>query len=744
MGVAADVGVDVEVRTPVAAYRIGTPNSELTDLPLICVTVYQLDPDFQFGQLVPHDEPLTVPDTVTALARPSEVLTVALVDALVRRFAPEQAGATDCDEAEIGATPTSTSITAAMNAVSQRPRWARLRWARLLGEGEAAVLISIGSPSVAAPTWRDHDPTGPIGTLPMVLVAGAQEPATCQPSIQLARAGVWLFNTLGARGMLSLENAVPRTPLAAKLSDAASAARESWERDVPLDRVVSEQISRRDLLRRTGLLGVAGAAILAGARVQPVRAAAGPTPRIAVIGAGLAGLTCAYRLKQAGYNATVYEASDRAGGRCWTIREAFADGQIAEHGGELIDQNHTAIRQLAQELGFPLDNLLAAQMTGTEDFFFFDGAPYSFKDATSDLKDIWQQIHSDVSAASYPTLYNNFTTRGRELDYLSITDYINAYVPASARGYDVGPGMQSKLGQLLDIAYNIEYGGESSVQSSLNLLYLLAYSGQGQLRIFGPSNEKYHVVGGNDQIPRALASLLGSQVAFGMELTAVARNNDGSYNLSFRGQTKATVVDRVVLALPFSMLKSVNTAKANFSALKNTAIQNLPMGTNSKLHVQFKDRHWNLLGNNGNSIADTGYQNTWEVTRAQAGTSGILVNYTGGNIGASFGSGTPDARAKAFLAQIEPVLPGITKKYVPGRATIDFWAAYPWTKGSYSYWKVGQYTTFSGVEKERQGNVHFAGEHTSQDFQGYLNGAVETGARATAEILADYKAGILP
>ena len=57
---------------------------------------------------------------------------------------------------------------------------------------------------------------------------------------------------------------------------------------------------------------------------------------------------------------------------------------------------------------------------------------------------------------------------------------------------------------------------------------------------------------------------------------------------------------------------------------------------------------------------------------------------------------------------------------------------------------MGQYTEFSGVEKERRGNVHFAGEHTSQDFQGYLNGGVETGERAAAEILADYQAGLTP
>jgi monoamine oxidase len=520
-----------------------------------------------------------------------------------------------------------------------------------------------------------------------------------------------------------------RTPLARKLGEAASVAAEAAARNTSVDEVLED---RAGLLRRRELIaggaGLAAAAMLSG----PLsRALAATAPRIVVVGGGLAGLTCAYRLGRAGHRAELYEASDRLGGRCWTRRGDFAEGQIAEHGGELIDQGHTQTRQLAQELGLKLDNLLSAEVNGAEPFYYFDGEPYSFAEATDDLKQIWQQLHKDLSAASYPTLYNLSTQRGRELDAMSIADWIRAYVPG---------GLKSKLGQLLDVAYNIEYGAETSVQSSLNMIYLLGYAGPGQLRIFGKSDEKYHVRGGNDQITTRLANALQGQIHTGSELTAIRRNADGSYRLSFLSglSTSTVTADRVVLALPFSLLRSVDYSKADFSQVKSTAIKELGMGTNSKLHLQFKDRYWNSLGNQGDTYADTGYQATWDVTRAQPGTAGILVDYTGGKIGASFGSGTPTERAGQFLKQLEPVLPGISSRW-NGRATVDYWTGNPWTKGSYSYWKVGQYTKFAGAEREQQGACHFAGEHTSIDFQGYLNGAIESGERATAEILADLK-----
>jgi monoamine oxidase len=523
---------------------------------------------------------------------------------------------------------------------------------------------------------------------------------------------------------------MPRTPLAQHIQHLYSTHHEAHQRGVPVEQVREERaerrVSRRDFLRAAGV--AAGAAALAG-RVPLANAAT--APRITIVGAGLAGLSAAYTLRQAGYLADVYEAADRVGGRCWTLRGAFNDGQIVEHGGELIDQGHTAIRQLAQSLGLTLDNLLQAEKNGAEPLYYFDAGPYTYAQASADFNAVYQKLHRDVSEASYPTLFDNYTPRGWELDHLSIIDWINKSVPG---------GTGSKFGQLLDVAYNIEYGGESSQQSSLNLLYLLGYSGQGQLRIFGPSNEKYHVRGGNDQIVTGLAQALApGQIRLGHELVAIRLNANGSYGLTFKkGRTSVSVTaDHVVLALPFSILRaSVDYRDAGFSTLKKTAIKQQGIGTNAKLHLQFTRRHWESLNCNGETFADTGYQNTWDVSRAQPGASGLLVNYTGGNVGAGL-TGSATTRAAAFLQQIEPVLPGLSATW-NGKASLDHWTSYPWTKGSYSYWKVGQYTQFAGIEGRPEGpngTCHFCGEHTSIDFQGYLNGAVETGQRAAGEIL---------
>ncbi len=510
---------------------------------------------------------------------------------------------------------------------------------------------------------------------------------------------------------------------------AASADRDPEPRPRPEGRA----IDRREFLRRAGVTGAALAATSAGLATQAQAAGARPkpgasTPRIVVVGGGLAGLTAAYRLKQAGHNAQVHEAAGRVGGRCWTRRDTFAGGQIAERGGEFIDTAHKAMLALVRQMGLDVDELGKAEASGTEDVYYFDGRPYTFSQASEDIRAIRQTLTRDVNAASYPTLYNSSTERGRELDRTSVSEYIDQIVPG---------GLASNLGQLLEVAYTTEYGGESSDQSSLNLLYLLGYSTGNRIQLFGPSDERYRVRGGNDRVTARLADALSGQIRTGSSLAAIRRTSSGPYELTFQegSATRTVTADRVVLTLPFRILRELDFAGAGFKPLKQTAIRRLGMGTNAKLTLQFDDRHWRTLGYNGATFSDTGYQSSWEVTRAQPGTQGILVDYTGGTIGAELGTAGVQPRARRFLQQIEPVIPGLSSRY-NGRAAIDDWPRHPHTLGSYSYWRVGQYTQFAGVEREVEGACHFAGEHTSVDFQGYLNGAVETGERAASEVLA--------
>jgi monoamine oxidase len=320
---------------------------------------------------------------------------------------------------------------------------------------------------------------------------------------------------------------------------------------------------------------------------------------------------------------------------------------------------------------------------------------------------------------------------------MSVYSWIESRVPG---------GHGSAFGRLLDAAYNEEYGAETTDQSALNLLYLLAYQPAPKgFDVFGVSDERYHIAGGNERLPEAIATGL-RDVRTGWALTALARNADGTVTLTFAGGVKV-VADQVIVTVPFPVLRTLDYSRAGFDDLKTTAIEQLGAGRNAKLQLQFATRLWNTSGpwgiSNGDSYTDLGYQNTWDVTRGQAGATGILVNYSGGAVAGAFSPSTPysDASqspgvsgyAKALLKQLEVVFPGLSRQWT-GKATLSTPFLDPNLRCSYSYWRVGQYTSFAGYEGVPQGPIHFAGEHCSQDFQGYMEGGAREGARAALEV----------
>jgi len=498
--------------------------------------------------------------------------------------------------------------------------------------------------------------------------------------------------------------------------------------------------ARREFLRAGA--AAAGAAVLS---APGRRARAAGQPSIAIVGGGIAGLTCALRLADRGVAATVFEGSGRIGGRMFSNNRGYwADGQVSEWCGELIDTGHTTVQALARRFGLPLDDLHGAEARRSTDTYRFFDRYYPTAQADADFLAIADAVDQDVNDAPFPTTFDSFTPAGQALDQLSVFDWIESRVPG---------GHDAALGALLDIAYNTEYGADTTEQSSLNLLYLLGFQPDDQhLAVFGESDEAFHIRGGNQLLPQAMAAALGDAVMTGWKLARLARTSGGRVRLTFEVGggigTREVVADLVVLAIPFAVLRDLDFAEVGFSPLKTTAIQELGRGHNGKLQLQFDRRLWSRPGpwgiGNGSTYADTGYQSSWEVSRAQPGGAGLLVFYSGGSVADAMATRAPfatlannrevSADARRALAQVGTVFPGLAATWNE-RATQSLPHKFEFMKASYSYWRVGQYTRFAGIEGVPEGNIYFCGEHTSQDFQGFMEGGAITGQETAREIV---------
>jgi monoamine oxidase len=536
-----------------------------------------------------------------------------------------------------------------------------------------------------------------------------------------------------------------RTPLLRAFERLAEEHRSAEHLGIPPAELRGQReaaLSRREFLKRAGVAG-AGLAVGQGLLASTAKGATSATgPKIVIVGAGIAGMNAALTLADKGFASTVYESSSRIGGRMHSDTGYF-DGQVAEYCGELIDSGHMTIRHLAQRFGLQTVDLLAAEPNGSEDTYWFLGGYYPKDQADKDFQPIHNTLQGQVQATSYPTTYLTHTDAGIFFDQMTVYEWIERYVDG---------GHKSRMGRLLDVAYNIEYGAETKDQAALNLIYLLGYkTSPGNFLIYGASDERYHIAGGNEQLPNLIAGYLGRQnVKLGWAMQSIKRNADGTVSMQFStdGKTQTVSADHVILALPFAVLRTLDYSGANFDSLKKTAITKLGAGKNGKLQLQFKTRWWNSLGSNGNLYSDIGLQSGWDVTRGQGGATGIIVDYSGGNVSAALKPPSPYSHsgdntqistyANATLGRLETLFPGISTQW-NGKASLSTPFLDPNLNLAYSYFKPGQYVGFSGYEKVAQGNIHFAGEHCSQDFQGYMEGGAAEGARAAGEVLAAYK-----
>lgn len=497
-------------------------------------------------------------------------------------------------------------------------------------------------------------------------------------------------------------------------------------------------------LTRRGFLASAAATVsgvaLAGA---PATAKSPAPPRVAIVGAGLSGLRAAHWLWSVkGIAATVYEADERLGGRCWTLRDHFASGQIAEHGGAFINTDHNALRNLVNSLGLSLYEVNGGNQEPYGDVYWSTGGLYTYEQANVDWSGAWRSFKDALAAAPYPQTYFSNTASGLALDRMTVDEWIDV---------NIAGGTQGRFGALLRTNAVVEYGLDPGEQSALNLIYLLGWNAQNSLDPLTGGDERFAVVGGNDQIITRMAEQLpAGAIRRGHVLEAIARRADGTASLTFRVDRKSSTViaDKVILALPFTTLRDVDRRAAAFSPLKERAITQLGLGTNGKVHVQLDSRPWLAAGYGGVTYSPINeLQCAWDDTVNQPGTQGgsvtpgspgILCHFPGGSATSAQWTGTafgpaPQAQVDQFLRWAERVYPGVTNAY-NRLSWRDAWHLNPWSRGAYTCPRPGQYTQLFGIPELPEGPFHFAGEHTSSEFFGFLNGAVQAGERAAKEV----------
>ena len=482
--------------------------------------------------------------------------------------------------------------------------------------------------------------------------------------------------------------------------------------------------SRRDFLTTTtkaGLLVTASAYI-------PFLSSCAPKhkPKIAILGAGIAGLTAAYYLKKGGLtdkDISIYDSLKRVGGRIHTD-STFIPGLTMEIGGEFIDTDHTLMQELAKELKLELkDNKTDSlnKSTGAE-WYCIKGKRYTEDEVIKEFNNYVPLIKSDREAAGekYDKLF------ALKLDNMSVEEYFDRIK------------LTGWLRELLTVAYLSELGMPLADQSSINFVGLISSDTTNGFKIFGESDERFSIEGGNSRIVQSLAMNV-APINFDHHLEAVKSKGDG-FTLTFNGN-KDIDADIVINTIPFKVLREVKM-DIDMPGKKKKAIDELGYGNNAKLFLGFKERLWRTKyqnpGYSFNENIHNGWDNSW-MQNNNEGAAGYTI-YLGGKDAVTLAENKKNKKemAEKYLPMLDQVYPGLKEQW-NGEAEIAWWPVSKAIKGSYSAYKVGQYSSISGHEIEPVGNMLFAGEHCSNEFQGFMNGGAETGKKAAISLLEKLK-----
>ncbi|HLV98004.1 MAG TPA: flavin monoamine oxidase family protein [Ktedonobacterales bacterium] len=440
---------------------------------------------------------------------------------------------------------------------------------------------------------------------------------------------------------------------------------------------------------------------------------------VVIVGAGLAGLTAARQLHAQGVEVLVLEARDRVGGRTYTV--PAQDGTPIDLGGQWIGPGQERIAALAEAVGvtsFPTYD------TGNNMIFragarqIYSGA-IPLDDPASSIELVQQMLVLNMLALEVPLEAPWSAAEAAAWDAQTVETWLEQNVPAP------------QVREVLTLGVRSVFGVEPSDLSLLHFLFYIHSAGNlNTLVSVTRGAQERHFHEGAQGIANKVATALGERVILNAPIHTVIQDERG---VRVIGDTLAVTAERAILAIPPVLAGRLRYQPA-MPALRDQLTQRMPMGSVIKVQCLYPTPFWRDEGWSGQIANNDGLVSITFDNTAESGAPGVLLGFVEGKAARIWGERSLEERRQAVIACLVNYFGQQAAR--PAEYLEKYWAADEYARGCYSgYMPPGVWTSYGRALREPVGRVHWAGTETATIWNGYMDGAVQSGERAADEAL---------